>query len=110
MTQQYTRTNDGRVELARSGDAQAIEELRAEYVARTRRLAWSFAQSSGLDVEDLVQDVEVRFFVKWHLIINAKNPLPYACKVARNHLINKYRKVARRRQIAPMMPLVEGWC
>jgi len=109
MTQQYTTTKEV-VELARTGDEQATEELRAACIERTRWLVWSFARSSELEFDDLRQEVEVRLYCKWHLVVNARKPLAYARLVVRNCLIDHYRKVARRRRIARMMPLVEGWC
>jgi DNA-directed RNA polymerase specialized sigma24 family protein len=109
MTQQYTTTKEV-VELARLGDEQAAESLRAACIECTRWLTYSFARSSGLEVDDLQQEIEIRLYRKWHLIMGARKPLAYARLVARNCLIDHYRKVARRRRIVAMMPLVEGWC
>ncbi len=109
MTQYSTPTQADTLARARSGDQQAIEELMAAFLYRARPLAWSFAQSSGLEVDDLLQNVALRMWRHWSDILSTNNPYPYASIVARRCLIDQYAKVARRRRIVRMMPLEEAW-
>ena len=111
MTQQYTTTKEV-VELARSGDRQATEELMQAFLSVARPLAWSYAQSSQLEFDDLMQEIALRMYRYWSKILasHETNPFPYAKTVAQNCLITLYQKQARRRRIMAMVPLMEGWC
>ena len=65
----------------------------------------SFAQSCGLDREDLAQEVALKLIRRWDVVMAADNPASYARRVAHNQLIDLYRKVARRRHIAPSVSM-----
>ena len=66
-----------------------------------RPMTYSFARSSGIDADDLYQDIAIRMTCKWPLILQVQYPRSYVRRLARNTMINAYRKVARRRRIAP---------
>jgi RNA polymerase sigma factor (sigma-70 family) len=65
----------------------------------------SFARTSGLDREDLTQEVAIKLIRRWDQVMAAEYPQAYARRVARNQLIDLYRKVARRRGIAPSVSM-----
>jgi RNA polymerase sigma factor (sigma-70 family) len=81
------------------------ETLLIEMLQSIRSMAYSFARSSGIDAEDLLQDVAIRMTQKWDMIMGVERPHTYARILARNAMINAYRKVARRRGIAPSCSL-----
>jgi DNA-directed RNA polymerase specialized sigma24 family protein len=66
-----------------------------------RPMTYSIARSSGIDADDLYQDIAIRMTSKWPLIMQAQFQHSYVRRLARNAMINAYRKVARRRRIAP---------
>jgi RNA polymerase sigma factor (sigma-70 family) len=86
------------LELARSGNQEAVGQLVAEYTQSVKFLAYSFSQSSGIEVEDLLQEIAMQFVRKWNKIIVTRKPEVYIKTIARNILIDHYRKVARRRK------------
>jgi DNA-directed RNA polymerase specialized sigma24 family protein len=83
---------------ARSGDDRAAGELMNECICKVKQAAWSFSQSSGISQEDLLQEVGMKLVVKWALILDARDPLAYSLRVARNAMIDQYRVVARQRK------------
>ena len=87
---------------ARSGDLDAWIEA---CLANVRYMAWSFSQSSGIDAEDLLQEVALKLFLKSDKVLAKHNPMTYAKVLARNAMIDQYRKVARRRRRAWVMSL-----
>lgn len=94
MTKAYSITNDA-VVLARQGDLSAWLE---QCLLSVRYLAYSFAQSSGIDAEDLLQEVGLKLFRKAEKVLAAPNHTGYVRVLARNTMIDHYRKVARRRR------------
>ena len=76
-------------------------------LVNVRYMAWSFSQSSGIDVDDLLQEVALKLFLKSDKVLAKHNPMTYAKVVARNAMIDQYRKVARRRRRAWVMS-IEG--
>jgi RNA polymerase sigma factor (sigma-70 family) len=77
------------------------ETVLAEMLQSIRSMAYSFARSSGIDAEDLLQDVAIRMTQKWDMIMGAEQQRAYVRQLARNAMINAYRKIARRRGLAP---------
>jgi RNA polymerase sigma factor (sigma-70 family) len=87
---------------ARAGD---LDAWLAVCVASVRGLAWSFSQSSGIEVDDLLQEVSIKLYRKADKVLATRNPMIYAKRVARNAMIDQYRKVARRRRKLAMVSL-----
>jgi RNA polymerase sigma factor (sigma-70 family) len=77
------------------------ETVLAEMLQSIRSMAYSFARSSGIDAEDLLQEVAMRMTQKWDMIMSAEQQRAYVRQLARNAMINAYRKIARRRGLAP---------
>lgn len=50
----------------------------------------SFARTSGLDREDLRQEVTIKIIQRWEKIMACRTPLAYTRRVVRNHLIDIY--------------------
>jgi DNA-directed RNA polymerase specialized sigma24 family protein len=81
---------------------------------RSRRMAFSFSETSGISTDDLLQEIGLRLWQKWHLVANAADPERYALVVARHHLINLYRsqraekRGGRRRPVSLFQPLHAG--
>jgi DNA-directed RNA polymerase specialized sigma24 family protein len=91
--------------LARSGDDLARDQLIEMCLHRARPMAWSFAQSTGLDADDLLQDVAEKLWIKWARVVQVERPVGYALAVARSVMLWRYRVQARRREIAPMVSM-----
>jgi DNA-directed RNA polymerase specialized sigma24 family protein len=72
-------------------EVQAQEQFIQHIQRRSRRMAFSFAESSGISADDLLQEIGLRLWQKWHLVTKASDPERYALVVARHHLINLYR-------------------
>jgi DNA-directed RNA polymerase specialized sigma24 family protein len=85
--------------------AQVDETLFSEMLRNARYDIVSFAQSSGLDRDDLAQEVAMKIIRRWETIITRESPLPYARRVARNTLIDEYNRVAKRRRLAPLVSM-----
>jgi DNA-directed RNA polymerase specialized sigma24 family protein len=81
------------------------ETLLTEILRNARYDIVSFAQSSGLDRDDLAQEVAMKIIRRWETIITRESPLPYARRVARNTLIDEYNRVAKRRRLAPLVSM-----
>jgi DNA-directed RNA polymerase specialized sigma24 family protein len=76
------------------------EALLTEMLQSIRAMAYSFARSSGIDAEELLQDVAMRMTQKWDMIMGAEQQRAYVRQLARNAMINAYRKIACRRGLA----------
>lgn len=95
------------MELARAGNLDAWIEY---CTTKMQGMAWSFSQSSGIAADDLLQEVATRLFLKSEKVLYAPNPNAYARVLARNCMIDHYRKVARRRRIiGHVASLDERW-
>jgi len=68
-------------------------------------MARSFSRSSGIATEDLLQEVSIKLYRKADKVRAAPHPGRYMRVLARNAMIDHYRKVARRRRIARMVRL-----
>jgi RNA polymerase sigma factor (sigma-70 family) len=84
---------------------QARDAIISQCLDQARNLAGSFARSSGLEAEDLLQNVALRLWTKWDMVVQATDPLAYAARLARNTMINDYHKAARRRKLAYLVSL-----
>lgn len=95
------------LERARSGEMDAWIE---QCLLKIRGMAWSFSQSSGIDTEDLLQEVALKLYRKSEKVLAARQPASYAWALARFTMIDQYRKVARRRRIiGHVASLDERW-
>jgi DNA-directed RNA polymerase specialized sigma24 family protein len=81
------------------------ETLLQQMLQNARHDIASFARTSGLDREDLQQEVALKILRRWETIITRHSPLPYASRVAHNQLIDEYNKVARQRRMVPLMSM-----
>jgi DNA-directed RNA polymerase specialized sigma24 family protein len=96
------------VMLARAGDDQARDRLIELCLDAARPIAISFSRSTDIAAEDLLQEVALKLWVKWPLVLGAGEPLGpvgYAKALAKCTLINRYQRVAKRRSIARMVSL-----
>ncbi|MBO0793914.1 MAG: sigma-70 family RNA polymerase sigma factor [Ktedonobacteraceae bacterium] len=101
-------SRDDALVLARAGNLDAWIEL---CMVECRALANSFAQSSGIAPEDLLQEVAIKLFRKAEMVLAAPNPHKYAMWVAKNTMIEQYRVVAKRRrqvQFVSLDAMLEG--
>jgi len=87
------------IALARSGDEQATGAFISSFLHRVEPLARSFARSSGIDVDDLLQDVAVRMWRFREKVLWAEKPVAYSRVLARNAMINCYRRRVRERSL-----------
>jgi RNA polymerase sigma factor (sigma-70 family) len=96
-----TITNDTIIK-ARQGDMDAFIE---QCLTSVRYMAYSFSQSSGIDAEDLLQEVGLKLFRKSDKVLAVRNCSGYVKVLARNTMIDHYRKVARRRRLVRLVEL-----
>lgn len=90
-----TSTYNDALALARQGQLDVWIE---QCLVSLRWMAYSFSQSSGIDAEDLLQEVALKLFRKSEKVLALPNPMGYVKVLARNTMIDEYRKVARRRR------------
>jgi DNA-directed RNA polymerase specialized sigma24 family protein len=83
-----------------STSLQVDETTLTDMIQHVKAMIYSFSRSSGIDVEDLTQDVMMKYFIRWDSIQAALNPHAYARRVARNILIDKYHHAIRSRAVS----------
>jgi DNA-directed RNA polymerase specialized sigma24 family protein len=79
---------------------QVDETALTDMIQNVKAMIASFSRSSGIDVEDLTQEVMMKYFIRWDSIQTALNPHAYARRVARNILIDKYHHAIRSRAVS----------
>ena len=83
-----------------STSLQVDETTLTDMTRNVKAMISSFSRSSGIDVEDLTQEVMLKYVIRWEKIQGAQVPFTYARRVACNLLIDTYHQAVRRRTLS----------